>query len=62
MVKIIATAPIFLDFPSGSLKYIQAYQNPNGGRKKLTAYTTICFESDVGGGLFLRDFPQFAQK
>jgi hypothetical protein len=51
-----------LDLPLGSLRYFHTYHNPNGGRNKHTAYTTICLESDVSGGFLLMDLPQFAQK
>lgn len=62
MVKISAATPIFFDLPSGCFKYLQAYQNPNSGKNKLTEYTAICLDNDTTGSLSLSCLPQLGQK
>ncbi len=62
MVKIIAAMPIFFDLSSGCFKYFQAYQNPNGGKNKLTKYTAICLDNDTAESFSLSGLPQLGQK
>jgi len=62
MVRITATMPIFFDLSSGCFKYFHAYQNPNGGKNKLTEYTIICLDNDTTGSLSLSGLPQLGQK
>jgi hypothetical protein len=62
IVKTTATMPIFLDSWSTIFKYFHAYQNPNGGKNKLTKYTMTCLDNVTAGGLSLNCLPQLEQK
>jgi hypothetical protein len=57
-VRIAAIIPIFLDRASFCFKYFHAYQNPNGGRSKLTEYTVISFDDDAAETFPFCGFPQ----
>jgi hypothetical protein len=61
-VRAIATYPIVCNFRLSCLRYFQAYQSPNGARKKLIRYMIICFETDIEGMLGLSLMPQLRQK
>ncbi len=62
MVSTMAAIPTLCDLLSGCFRYFHAYQNPKGGRNKLTEYTTICRESVSAGGLSFKGLPQWGQK
>jgi hypothetical protein len=61
-VRATATYPIVFDFLLSCLRYFQAYQSPNGARKKLIRYMIICFETDIEGMIGLSPLPQPGQK
>lgn len=61
-VRIAATIPIVFDSGSALFKYFHVYQNPNGGKNKLTEYTIIFFNNVVASGLSFSCFPQLEQK
>jgi hypothetical protein len=61
-VSAMATYPIALDFLLSCLRYFQAYQSPNGARKKLIRYMIVCFKTDVEGIIGPSRLPQLGQK
>ena len=61
-VRITAITPILFDASSVCFRYFHAYQNPNGGKNRLTEYITICLYSVTDNGFSFNCLPQLEQK